>query len=884
MAQKGQAPGQQQPLPSKEQSLFRHVVQNYESKQYKKGLKAAEQILRKYPNHGDTQAMKALILSGQGKNDEAFELCKLALKNAMKSQVCWHVYGLLYRGQRNYEEALKAYRFALKLDPDSAQIQRDLAMLQVQMRDYEGYVQSRRLMLQSRPQLRQHWTALAIGLHLSGDLAGAEDVLHRYEESLRQTPPRSDMEHAEAVLYKNTIIAERGDYERALEHIDSVSKLALDKTAVMEMRAQYLLQLDRKEQAVEAYTRLLKRNPEHKDYYEALEKAHGLDRSKPEDEDKLSQMYHGWAEQSDRIDAARRIPLDFKTGDAFRQHADKYLRRMFKKGVPSTFANMKQLYSDPAKMQTVRELAETYLTEEPQANGGAQQNGEANGSINGSHANTIHKIDPVTAWQLSVNYFLAQHYDYHLSRDLTQARKYIDKAIELNPSKTDYTYHMTRARILKHAGDIAGASKAMNEAREMDLKDRYINTKCAKYQLRNHQNQDAVETMGLFTRKEAVGGPLGDLLDMQCVWYITEDGESYLRQGKLSLALKRFTAVYDIFVAWEDDQFDFHSFSLRKGMIRAYVDMIRWEDRLRQHPFFTRAALSAIRIYCMLFDHPELAKGGAPNGETATDAAERKKAAKKAKREAEKAEAEKKAAAAKKPQPKADDSGEIKKEDTDPHGAELLKTAGEKPLEGAMKYLTPLLEMSPKNIDGQFAGFEVFLRRGKTSPEVRDVFLSTNSHPGKYLPALKCLLAAQQIDSEDPRCHEQSLRLAHALQNLKEPLPDKVKEVIDSTYLSTMDSKKPVREVNEEYLAAHKDSAAHVHAVVRARLAIDAQSSDSKSKSTKGVQDTLNSKDTTLRQAQDGQQLLKEIGADADAQTAYKTKASERWPEAVAFR
>ena len=55
-----------QPLPSKEQSLFRHVVQNYESKQYKKGIKAADQILKKFPTHGDTQAMKALIISNQG--------------------------------------------------------------------------------------------------------------------------------------------------------------------------------------------------------------------------------------------------------------------------------------------------------------------------------------------------------------------------------------------------------------------------------------------------------------------------------------------------------------------------------------------------------------------------------------------------------------------------------------------------------------------------------------------------------------------------------------------------------------------------------------------------------------------------------------------------
>ena len=62
-----------QSLPSKEQSLFRHLVQNYETKQYKKGIKAAEQILRKYPNHGDTQAMKALILNNLGKQDEAGE-------------------------------------------------------------------------------------------------------------------------------------------------------------------------------------------------------------------------------------------------------------------------------------------------------------------------------------------------------------------------------------------------------------------------------------------------------------------------------------------------------------------------------------------------------------------------------------------------------------------------------------------------------------------------------------------------------------------------------------------------------------------------------------------------------------------------------------------
>lgn len=704
----------QQPLPSKEQTLFRHLVQNYETKQYKKGLKAAEQILRKHPNHGDTQAMKALILSSQGKQEEAFELCKLALKNAMKSHVCWHVYGLLYRGVRNYEEAIKAYRFALRLDPDSVQIQRDLALLQMQMRDYTGLIQSRRQMVQAKPHLRQNWTALAIAQHLSGDLAQAENILSTYEGTLKDHKPSvSDTEHQESVLYKISIIAESGDVQRALEQLDSVYKISVDRTTVMELKADYLLRLDKRKEAEKAYRALLARNPERRAYFEGLEKAVGLNRTVEADRAKLTELYREYSDKSERRDAARRIPLDFLEGDAFREHADRYLRRMFRKGVPSTFANLKQLYADPSKRESICQLVESMAKEEPQANGGAEVS-ESNGVADKPH--TTNGTKPRSSpndWSLSINYFLAQHYDYFLSRDIDKAQQYIEKAISLCPSKTDYTYRMTQARIQKHLGNVSEASKVMNEAREMDVKDRYINTKCAKYQLRNDENQTAVETMGLFTRKEAVGGPFGDLLDMQCVWYITEDGESYFRQGQLSMALKRFQAVYNIFDTWTEDQFDFHTFSLRKGMVRAYVDMVRWEDKLREHPFFTRAALSAIEICLLLHQRPELGRGGRLNGDSGESTADKKKAAKKARKEAEKAEADRKAAAAKKATPKADESGETKKEDKDPQGLELIKTTAEKPLEEAMKYVSPLLELSPRNIDAQIAGFEVYIRRSK---------------------------------------------------------------------------------------------------------------------------------------------------------------------------
>ena len=300
-----------QPLNPKDQSNFRAVVRAYEDKQYKRGLKTADSILKKNPKHGDTMAMKALILNAQGKTEEAFALGKEALTADMKSHICWHVYGLLYRANKNFEEAIKAYKFALKLEPESAQIQRDLAILQVQMRDYAGYVQSRQTMLQARPQLRQSWTALSIAHHLSGNLAEAENVLTTYEGTLKSTPSRYDLEHSESVMYKNSLIAEQGDYQRALDHLEDPAKHNLDRLAVLECRAEYLSKLGRQEEAVKAYRALLERNPDRQAYYDKLVNSMGVADG---DIQARKAVYDEYSSKFPRCDAARRLPLDFLTG------------------------------------------------------------------------------------------------------------------------------------------------------------------------------------------------------------------------------------------------------------------------------------------------------------------------------------------------------------------------------------------------------------------------------------------------------------------------------------------------------------------------------------------------------------------------------------------
>lgn len=671
-----------QQLSPKEAAQFRQVIRSYEDKQYKRGLKTADTILKKNPKHGETMAMKALILNGQGKTDEAFQLGKEALTADMKSPICWHVYGILYRANKNFEEAIKAYKFALKLDPNSAQIQRDLAVLQIQMRDYQGYIQSRTAMLQARSQARQSWTALAIAHHLAGNLTEAENVLTTYEGTLKTKPARFDVEHSEAVMYKNSLIMEQGDYQRALDHLDGDAKQNLDRLAFMESKAECFLKLGRKDDAVKAYRSLLDRNSEHAEYYTKLIEAMGLSES---DAKGRKAVYDEYAAKSARCDAARRIPLDFVSGEEFHAAAKSYLTLMLDKGVPSTFANLKHLYSDVSKKETLAKLAEEYLHSQA-SDGKSEDKGEA-----------------------AALFYLAQHFNYHMSRDLGKAMEYIEKAIAKDPKSVDY--HMTKARILKHTGNLQKAAEMMDYARTLDLKDRYINSKATKYHLRNNQSEKALKTVGMFTRADTVGGPLADLLDMQCVWYLTEDGESYARQGNIGLALKRIHAVANIFDVWQEDQFDFHNFSLRKGQIRAYIDMVRWEDHAYDHPFYTRAALDGIAIYLSMADKAAATKANGTTEADEEEALERKKAAKKAKKEQQRLEREAAEKQAKQDPNKATADGEPAKKDDDPLGLTLAATT--EPLNMAMKLLTPMLEASPKCIEAQLAGFEVYMRRRK---------------------------------------------------------------------------------------------------------------------------------------------------------------------------
>ena len=108
-----------------------HFQKLYEDKQYKKAMKSAETILKKFPNHGgseclfislETLALKGLLINAQrkkeeiSKRDEAVGLVMEGIKHNPESFVSWHILGLIHRSDRKYELAISCYRRALKLN------------------------------------------------------------------------------------------------------------------------------------------------------------------------------------------------------------------------------------------------------------------------------------------------------------------------------------------------------------------------------------------------------------------------------------------------------------------------------------------------------------------------------------------------------------------------------------------------------------------------------------------------------------------------------------------------------------------------------------------------------------------------------------------------
>ncbi|OWB57853.1 hypothetical protein B5S28_g3828 [[Candida] boidinii] len=589
---------------NKEDGLFREALTLYDKQEYKKALKILDGLTKKSPNHAESFALKGLALHYTGAKDEAESYVKKSLAKNEKNPVVNHIAGLYYRAVSNYKEAAKWYAAAIANGSTNKNILKDLSTAQSQIRDYKNLPRSRLDYLEDQPGFRANWTAAAVAHHLNKDYKAAEKVLNKIDELIASKLREEDYyEHSECLLYKNSIITESGDYEHALEDLLEIEKSdkVFDKLSLLEYKAKLYLLLGKKKESSLIYRQLLKVNPDCSHYYYlldiSLDTVNSSTRVRKALYEKLAKFYP-------KSDPPKYIPLTFLNGDEFIDCAKPYILNQLKRGVPSTFVNVKPLYKNSLKREAILKIVLEFFENEAE------------------------EVSPLT-WCWTA-YFLSQHYYY--VKDYENSLKYINKAIEHTPTLVEL--YIVKARIFKRLNKLDEAAEIMNEGRLIDLQDRFINARTTKYYLRANNVDKAVETVSLFSKTDDENvNCITHLHTMQCNWFIIEAAECYYRLHKstelklkdlkqsdfedeadylsqkrvleeqvneyMGLSMKRFLAINKVYEDYYLDQVDFHSYCMRKGTPRTYMNMMEWADKLYHQPIYTRAISGVSKI---LFD------------------------------------------------------------------------------------------------------------------------------------------------------------------------------------------------------------------------------------------------------------------------------------------
>merc|ERR1719346_831732 len=610
-----------------------------------------------------------------------------------------------------------------------------------------------------------------------------------------------------------------------------------------EIKGRYLLSLGRRDEAESLYIELLKRNPENHEYYKQLEVA----RNASSIDEKFA-IYVEYQEKFPRAQAPKRLPLNFLIGAEFESKLTNYIKAALRKGVPPLFVDMRPLYSSPEKFQFIDKLFNSFLVN--------LQN------VSSFEESGSPKESPTTL--LWTYYYLSQHCDY--KGEHQKALDHVNAAIEHTPTLIEL--FLLKGKIYKHAGDPEEAVKWLDEAQSMDTADRYINCKCAKYMLRANKVPEAEVMCGKFTREGVP--PMDNLNEMQCMWFQAECALSFGRQGQFGECLKKCSEIDRHFSEIIEDQFDFHTYCMRKMTLKAYMDLLRLENKLRSHKFYEKIAGVAINTYIRLFDKP-LEDVDRTNEKAADkmDPSELKKMKNKAKKAQRKAEQEKAAAEQDKKKKELHNKNKKKNDEEldSPAKDELVPeklARPEDPLEEAIKFLQPLLQLSSKNINTHLLAFEIYYRKGKT------------------LLMLRAVKQGLAIDPNNTALHSCLARFLHFVSTSKD-MTEAVRKVVTASQPAILTGKTAL-ELNSSFLAAHpKTLEAQLHGAKVMAVISPNKAEEAVSVATTLEGDLVDRNLDTCAQVLDALQLG-ELGAGGKAKAdQYKARCRELFPIAKCF-
>ena len=449
--------------------------------------------------------------------------------------------------------------------------------------------------------------------------------------------------------------------------------------------------------------------------------------------------------------SGKKIQLYLYDDAEFPVQLDAYYQSMLRDGVPALYSDFFALLRVASPSQSNRRIAAISaadISADPITSTTLQLLDSYIANLMAHASFTTVEVNEVPSCLMWCLYFRSH---VHLkSGNITAALDDINAAIDHTPTGLDL--YMLKARILKTCGDYESAATIADYCRSLDLQDRYLNNKATKYLLKANKVDTAMETIAMFTKHD--GDPQRILFDLQCIWYELEIGEAHMRQKQFALALKKFYAVEKHFGDFLEDQFDFHSYCIRKVTLRSYLSMLDQMKVICNHKFFLRAAKNMLRIQLQRHDQPTSNADDAEVDMSNMTAAERKREKAKQKKLAKKE--------APAPAPEVEEKKNVNKQhavskDEDPKGELIM---AKDPLEEAGHWSHAILRQNCKDAEVLALAAQVMIRRKK------------------FLPALRALTQGHTVDTNHPDIVAATVKFAETV--TAATLNPVVKDAVDS--------------------------------------------------------------------------------------------------------
>ncbi|KAG5489276.1 hypothetical protein GH5_00140 [Leishmania sp. Ghana 2012 LV757] len=574
-------------LPAEQQRLFDRMNREYSNREYSKALRTSENILSVVPNHVDTFAGRGLVLYNMERQEEGYESIKQAILLNPKSMVAWHALGMCQRLDKKFGEAVKAFKRALTFDPANTEVLRDLASACIQVRDWPLFLEAREKMVTAKASVRANWVALSCGHRILGHSRIAAAVMDAMTSIMDAGD--SPVEVSEAQLYRVELELESGAPQRALELLKKHDSEIIDVETKVLLRAKAHAQLGQRSEAEKRYMEAISMGVSEADSIAALAHLQKIPL------DRYLRPVAGYTEKYmeiiDRVlkacpkcDYARRHALDCVPIGDFSERlvtfATPYIQRM----IPSLFSVLKSLYVDTERAARIGDVFAT-MEQELEAKDFSRFGGEAN-----------------PCYILWVHTFLASH--YRRIGDYAVAHAYIDKAIAHTP--TLELLYLEKAKILAREGKTAEAAEQADVARRLDLQDKYLNSKAAKYYFRDNQVEKGEATMQLFYKPSVVEGDTYlTALESQCYWYEREVGEAFYRKGDYISALQNLLMFERHHEQNHCELSDFHNYVFRRNTMRPWFDVLECDDHMGRNKFFLKFCPAIVRTYMRIHEKGE---------------------------------------------------------------------------------------------------------------------------------------------------------------------------------------------------------------------------------------------------------------------------------------